>query len=376
MRIQEAADPTDTPVDWAALATALPGPETLTALTNTTMTLLSPAHLLDAITCTERLQSHLAGVQTSLLTEFARPGRAGDITRIVNTLDRPRRRRPHHRRQPGSRPAAHPGDRPRPRHGRSRNRRRPEHLPHHRPAPRRKSHRPARRAPRDPPSPHRTDSSTAAAPPSSPNTPTSWTPRHRTQVENIVLPLAQSRTAGRLRPLIDRAVITADPGAADRRVKKARKTREVTHQPLKEQLSLIKAILPADGAVTVFTLIDLLAGKKTHRRRPDHRRTPRRRTHRPLHTNYSPTATSTSAACSTPTDTDNHRQRPQTTVTTSTPRRPTHQRRPRRARRPIRQPQRTRHQQRRLVRRSRRHPHASPAQPTPTPQPTDTRAGR
>ena len=50
--------------------------------------------------------------------------------------------------------------------------------------------------------------------------------------------------------------------AADRRVKKARKTREVTHRPLKDQLSLIKALLPADCAVTVFTLIDLLAGMK------------------------------------------------------------------------------------------------------------------
>ena len=55
----------------------------------------------------------------------------------------------------------------------------------------------------------------------------------------------------------------ADPDAAERRVKKAKRGREVTHQPLKDQLSLIRAVMPADNAVTVYTLIDLLAAATT-----------------------------------------------------------------------------------------------------------------
>ena len=81
----------------------------------------------------------------------------------------------------------------------------------------------------------------------------------RADVEKVILPLVKGRTAGRLRPLVDRAVIIADPDAANKRAEKARRDREVTHQPLADQMSLLRAVLPADGAVTVFTLIDLLA---------------------------------------------------------------------------------------------------------------------
>ena len=84
-------------------------------------------------------------------------------------------------------------------------------------------------------------------------------PELRLQVEAIVLPLVAGRTAGRLRPLIDRAVLIADPDAANKRIEKAHRNREVTHQPIKDQMSVIRAVLPADGAVSVFTLIDLLA---------------------------------------------------------------------------------------------------------------------
>ena len=255
------AQVTASTASWPTLATSLPGPETMSALADVDAALLTPAHLLDAITCTERLQSHLAGLQISLLTEFAKPGRAGDITRIVETLT-----------DLGS--AAHTTN-----------------------------------GTLDPDLLHAlvTDhahgmaaAEVAAALHISPITARGRVeraidlhdglpathlaltqglidrgraaviaeqtdildPETRSQVEDIVLPLAHGRTAGRLRPLVDRAVIIADPGAAERRVKRALTGREVTHRPLKDQLSLIKAILPADGAVTVFTLIDLLAGRK------------------------------------------------------------------------------------------------------------------
>ncbi len=227
---------TNTPIDWAALATAPPGPGTLTALTDTDITTLTPAHLLDAITCTERLLSHLAGRQTTLLTEFARPGRAGDITGIVDTLT-----------EHGS--AAHTTD----------GTLDPDLLHilvtdhahgmaaaeiaaalHISPITARGRVEKAIDLHDGLPATHQAlttgliDRGRAAVIAEQTDI---LDPDTRTQVENIVLPLAQIRTAGRLRPLIERAVITADPTAADRRVKKARRTREVTHRPLKDQLN-------------------------------------------------------------------------------------------------------------------------------------------
>ena len=78
-------------------------------------------------------------------------------------------------------------------------------------------------------------------------------PELRLDVEQRVLGLVTGRTAGRLRPLIERAVLIADPDTTSKRIAKARRGREVAHQPIQDQLSVIKAVLPADGAVTVFT---------------------------------------------------------------------------------------------------------------------------
>ena len=79
-------------------------------------------------------------------------------------------------------------------------------------------------------------------------------------VEDRILPIAADRTPGRLRELVDRAVIAVDPEAAANRGRKARADRRVEHQPLPDGMGRLQAFLPADGAVSVFTLVDLLAG--------------------------------------------------------------------------------------------------------------------
>ena len=78
-------------------------------------------------------------------------------------------------------------------------------------------------------------------------------------VECRVLPLVRGRSKGRLETIVDREVIIADPAAAENRRQKAVTDRGVDHRPLKDGMALINALLPADAAVKVFTLIDLIA---------------------------------------------------------------------------------------------------------------------
>ena len=249
-------------LDWNACAAAFPSPDTLTALSLANPQELAPADLLDAISCTERLLSHLAGIQTTLLTEFSRPGRAGDISGMVSTLTDL---------GGGARTAsgeldsdlldALVTDRA---HGMAA----AEMAAALNISPITARHRVEKAVDLHDglPATHQAlthgliDRGRAAVIAEHTSI---LGPDLRTEVENIVLPLAEGRTAGRLRPLIDRAVIVADPDAAERRVKKAKRGREVTHQPLKDQLSLIRAVMPADNAVTVYTLIDLLAAATT-----------------------------------------------------------------------------------------------------------------
>ena len=244
--------------DWQEVAAALPGVDTLAAISTAEPVHLRPSDLVDAIRGCERLLSHVAGLQASLITEFARPGRAGDISRMAQSfteasgaastssgqvdtdvleilvLDHAHglaaaelgaaldvapvtaRHRVEaaddlHNRLPGTHLALLEG---------------------------------------------RIDRGRAAL---IAERTSILEPELRLRVEATILPLVAGRTAGRLRPLIDRAVLIADPDAAKKRIEKARKNREVTHQPIKDEMSVIRAVLPADGAVSVFTLIDLLA---------------------------------------------------------------------------------------------------------------------
>ena len=87
------------------------------------------------------------------------------------------------------------------------------------------------------------------------------TPELRAEVEEQILPLAPARSTGNLRPLLDRAVIAADPGAAEERERKAQRERELTLLPLPDGMASLKAFAPAGAAVSIFTLADLLAGR-------------------------------------------------------------------------------------------------------------------
>jgi hypothetical protein len=245
--------------DWPAHAIAHPSPSTLTAISESDPTQLSPAQLVDAISCSERLMSHVAGLQTTLITEFARPGRAGDITNIVEAYSDfggPARSAngildtellhalvsDHAHGMAAAEIAA---------------------ALHISPITARHRVEKAIDLHEGLPATHqaltegRIDRGRAAM--IAEHTAILDDPELRAVVEEKILPLAETRTAGRLRPLVDRAVIMADPDAAERRVKKARRGREVTHQPSKDDMSIIRASLPADGAVTVYTLIDLIA---------------------------------------------------------------------------------------------------------------------
>ena len=121
-------------------------------------------------------------------------------------------------------------------------------------------------------------------------------PSLREAVQERILPIAEDRSAGNLRGLLDRAVIAADPHAAENRERKAKRDRELVLRSLPDGMASVRANAPADAAMSIFTLADLLAdrtgadddrpgGRATRRRLARHRRTtahPRlRRPHRP-----------------------------------------------------------------------------------------------
>jgi hypothetical protein len=74
-----------------------------------------------------------------------------------------------------------------------------------------------------------------------------------------VLPEVADRCTSEIREITAQAVITADPdGAADRQ-RQAADRRELTVTPGTDAMATLKAFLPADGAVKIFQVSDLLA---------------------------------------------------------------------------------------------------------------------
>ena len=74
-----------------------------------------------------------------------------------------------------------------------------------------------------------------------------------------VLPAVVDRCTSEVREIAAQAVITADPdGAADRH-RQAADRRELTLTPGSDAMATLKAFLPADGAVKIFQISDLLA---------------------------------------------------------------------------------------------------------------------
>ena len=95
-------------------------------------------------------------------------------------------------------------------------------------------------------------------------------------IERRILPLVRGRSRGQLETLVDREVVAADPVAAENRRLAAMKGRSVSHRVDKDGMGVINALLPAEAAVLVFTLVDLIAaankgldGRTVDQRRAD-----------------------------------------------------------------------------------------------------------
>ena len=87
------------------------------------------------------------------------------------------------------------------------------------------------------------------------------TPSLREAVQDRILPIAEDRSAGNLRGLLDRAVIAADPHAAENRERKAKRDRELVLRSLPDGMASVRANAPAEAAMSIFTLADLLADR-------------------------------------------------------------------------------------------------------------------
>ena len=71
---------------WSELAAGSGCAESMSAVAQVNPRALSGAELVDAIVASEKALSLLAARQMGLLTEFARPGRAGDVSELVAEL--------------------------------------------------------------------------------------------------------------------------------------------------------------------------------------------------------------------------------------------------------------------------------------------------
>ena len=84
-------------------------------------------------------------------------------------------------------------------------------------------------------------------------------PEHTTAVQDLVLRRAGSLSNGELRDLTGEAVITVDPDGARERHDHAAARRALVLNALPDAMACLRATLPADGAVKIFQLSDLLA---------------------------------------------------------------------------------------------------------------------
>ncbi len=80
-----------------------------------------------------------------------------------------------------------------------------------------------------------------------------------TAAEARVLPRAGQQTTGQLRASLSRAVLAADPAAAEVRHQRAVAGRQVTVRPLADGMAGLWALLPADGAAALYARLDGLA---------------------------------------------------------------------------------------------------------------------
>ena len=245
---------------WSELAANSGCAESMSAVAQVDPGALSGAELVDAIVASEKAMSLLAARQMGLLTEFARPGRAGDVSELVAELmDKGGQgRRPDGdidldtvetlvQERAASLAAAEvaaalqispitAGSRVR----------KAQDLCEGLPATVRAL------------AAGRIDRGRAwlIAERTAP-----LRPSLREAVQDRILPIAEDRSAGNLRGLLDRAVIAADPQAAENRESKAKRERELVLRSLPDGMASVRAFAPADAAMSIFTLADLLADK-------------------------------------------------------------------------------------------------------------------
>ena len=245
---------------WSEFAAGAGCPESLDAITQVDPSALSGAELVDAIVASEKALSLLTARQLGLLTEFARPGRAGDVSELVAELM-----------DKGGQGRGPDGqidlDTV-------------ETLVQERAA----SLAAAEVAAALQISPITAGSRVRKAQDLCDGLPATvtalaagridrgraWliaertaplTPSLREAVQDRILPIAEDRSAGNLRSLLDRAVIAADPHAAENRERKAKRDRELVLRSLPDGMASVRANAPADAAMSIFTLADLLADR-------------------------------------------------------------------------------------------------------------------
>ena len=85
------------------------------------------------------------------------------------------------------------------------------------------------------------------------------TPDHKAMLQDLVLPHGGTSTSSELRELAAQAVIVIDPDGADERHKAAAARRDIALSALPDAMATLRAFLPADGAVKIFQVSDLLA---------------------------------------------------------------------------------------------------------------------
>jgi hypothetical protein len=243
---------------WAAQAAAEPSFETVAALDAADPADMAGSELVDAIVTCERAISHLQATQAALTAAFARPDVAGDLTDLTDNLTRRTgaARGPDGRIDPDLL-AAHQQD-----YARS--------LA--------ASEIAAALA-----IPHRTATNrVTSAMELVDQLPATWTGLHtgridqrratliadgtrclpsdvRAAAEDVIVPLAGSRISTHVKELLERAVIAADPDAATKRERDARDRRHVRHRPGENGTGDVTAHVRAEDAVTLYTLLDLLA---------------------------------------------------------------------------------------------------------------------
>ena len=244
--------------DWTEFAAGLPCTASFEAVVASQPARLAPNELVELIVAAEKLISHVQALQVAAVAEFARPGRCGDLSDLIDMLTEKGGQaklpdgtinvealellvREQAQRMASAEVAAALCQSPR---GASRRVCEALEMVDHLPA--------TLSALRD----GRIDRARAAVIADRTHL---LADELRSGVEAAAVELAITRTPGQCKPMIDRRVIAADPDAARKRTEAARAERCVVREAGEDGMGMIKAILPAEGAVSVYELLDSIA---------------------------------------------------------------------------------------------------------------------